>query len=391
MTHCIGEIMALPASATQIMIIDDSPEEIHILLNELRSDYLITASTTADDAFPQLLEQDHPSIILMDVNMPGTNGYEACRRIKSDPNLEDIEVIFLSSNDNTDEIIKGLDVGALDYLVKPYDPDVLRTKINKALKFKEKKHQLSLEASTSNQVAYTIIAESSNLGQVINYYRLIFDLNAPGELAKALTKVLKKSGLNAVVFFRTENIQEAYSTAGDTSMLELELLDRLRQHDEVFLENGPRVFAIEKEVTILIKNAPEDPVKRGSMKDFIRMLMDATRAQLDVLTKISSTANKNIKTISDVIIEAKSALDELHLAQENHKKKGVTILDKMLANVEGSFFSMGLTDQQEEKIMSILTSSVNDALDHVESGLEMDDHLKEIVIKLSRAAKQAVS
>ena len=74
-----------------------------------------------------------PDIILMDVRMPRMTGYEACKLLKTNPDLKDIPVVFLSAKGQENEIQQGLDVGAEDYLLKPFAPDQLTVRVKDIL------------------------------------------------------------------------------------------------------------------------------------------------------------------------------------------------------------------------------------------------------------------
>jgi two-component system alkaline phosphatase synthesis response regulator PhoP len=74
-----------------------------------------------------------PDLIMMDVRMPRMTGYEACREMKADPQLSSIPVVFLSAKGQDDEVQTGIDVGAIDYILKPFAPDDLIRRINEIL------------------------------------------------------------------------------------------------------------------------------------------------------------------------------------------------------------------------------------------------------------------
>ncbi|MBM3144551.1 MAG: response regulator [Chloroflexi bacterium] len=75
-----------------------------------------------------------PDLILMDVRMPRMTGYEACKRIKADPRLAHLPVVFLSAKGQESEVREGFDAGAIDYVVKPFAPDQLTSKVQELLK-----------------------------------------------------------------------------------------------------------------------------------------------------------------------------------------------------------------------------------------------------------------
>ena len=81
----------------------------------------------------QLTKQEKPDLVMMDVRMPKLTGYEACKRIKADPELAHIPVIFLSAKGQESEISSGLEAGAEEYLLKPFAPDQLTEQIRSVL------------------------------------------------------------------------------------------------------------------------------------------------------------------------------------------------------------------------------------------------------------------
>ncbi len=94
--------------------------------------YQVVAASNGEEAV-NLARQETPDLILMDVRMPRMTGYEACAAIKADPNLKDVPVIFLSAKGQDSEIQAGMQAGAVEYLLKPFAPDQLTSRIQAVL------------------------------------------------------------------------------------------------------------------------------------------------------------------------------------------------------------------------------------------------------------------
>ncbi len=91
----------------RILIVDDSADDIHFVMESFSTDYAVLAATSGEKAL-QIADRDpRPDVILMDVEMPGMNGYETCRRLKEAESTRDIDVIFVSSHDTTEEKLAG--------------------------------------------------------------------------------------------------------------------------------------------------------------------------------------------------------------------------------------------------------------------------------------------
>ena len=105
----------------QILIIDDSPVQANFLKSILEHDYAITVSNTAEDGLNQVRTGDY-SLILLDVIMPGMDGFELLKKLQEEVLLQRAPVILITSLNDTDHEEKGLTLGAVDYITKPFHP-----------------------------------------------------------------------------------------------------------------------------------------------------------------------------------------------------------------------------------------------------------------------------
>jgi len=115
-----------------IMLVDDNLANLKIGNNILGGKYTVATSPSAAKMF-SLLENNKPDLILLDINMPEMNGYEAIKLLKSKPETKDIPVIFLTAKTEADDEKEGLSLGAVDYITKPFEPDMLLKRIEEHL------------------------------------------------------------------------------------------------------------------------------------------------------------------------------------------------------------------------------------------------------------------
>ena len=123
----------------KILIAEDEPDIRNLITFTLRfAGHEIIATSNGAEAVEKTMEMADegqlPALILMDVRMPRMTGYEACKRIKADPRLNHIPVAFLSAKGQDSEVREGYDAGAVDYVVKPFAPDQLTSKVEELLK-----------------------------------------------------------------------------------------------------------------------------------------------------------------------------------------------------------------------------------------------------------------
>lgn len=125
----------------RVLIVDDSPINVKVLNQALRDDYEVFFATSGEDAL-QVISTAVPDIVLLDVVMPGMDGYEICRVLKGDPVTRDIPVIFITGmTDEADEAV-GLELGAVDYITKPFSPGIVRLRVRNHIELKRQKDLL---------------------------------------------------------------------------------------------------------------------------------------------------------------------------------------------------------------------------------------------------------
>ena len=113
-----------------ILIVDDVPENIAAIHAALREVYNVKVANSGQTALDILAAPGPvPDLILLDITMPGMNGYEVCKRIKADDRTKRTPVIFLTSKEDLSDEQRGFQVGAVDYLIKPISPRILMARV----------------------------------------------------------------------------------------------------------------------------------------------------------------------------------------------------------------------------------------------------------------------
>lgn len=119
-----------------ILIVDDTPTNIDVVMRVLSQIYHVQAAINGELAL-KIIAKKVPDLILLDIMMPGIDGYETCRRIKANPETANIPVIFLTAKSEAEDEEKGLSAGAVDYMAKPLSPPLLKQRIKTQLLIKE--------------------------------------------------------------------------------------------------------------------------------------------------------------------------------------------------------------------------------------------------------------
>jgi len=133
--------MKPPCEKEKILIVDDEPTNIQALFTLLKDSYQIKVANNGIKAC-EIAQQMQPDLILLDVIMPGIDGYVTCKALKNDPLTAHIPIIFVTANEGEAQEAKGFEVGAIDYITKPFSPIVVKARIKTQLNLKHLRENL---------------------------------------------------------------------------------------------------------------------------------------------------------------------------------------------------------------------------------------------------------
>jgi len=139
----------------KICVADDEPVLAEVLCEGLRAhNFEAVQASTGQEAL-DLCHEGGVDLILLDINMPGIDGYETCQRLKANPDTEDITVIFVTGREDPEDHEKGFDLGAVDYVTKPFNLPMLMVRVESALRLKYSDQPNPLDTDNLVDVAYT--------------------------------------------------------------------------------------------------------------------------------------------------------------------------------------------------------------------------------------------
>lgn len=169
-----------------ILILDDNPENIQVLGKHLKAEGFNVEFAIEGRSALDWISKETVDLVLLDIKMPGMNGYEVCEEIRSNPDLKNLPVIFITAEYGRESIIKGFDAGAQDYVTKPFDSRELIVRVRTHLKLKKSLEELE----TLNQSLEQKVIERTNQLSAANE-RLESINQELAKLDKAKTDFLK--------------------------------------------------------------------------------------------------------------------------------------------------------------------------------------------------------
>jgi serine phosphatase RsbU (regulator of sigma subunit) len=147
-----------------VLVVDDAPANIRVVNEILHDTYKVRIATNGAKALELATTTPAPDLILLDVVMPGMDGYEVCTRLKADGSTRDIPVIFLTGQTEATDETRGFDVGAVDYIHKPFSPSVVAARVQTHIALRDMREELArqlvalqMELETARQIQLSIL------------------------------------------------------------------------------------------------------------------------------------------------------------------------------------------------------------------------------------------
>lgn len=131
-----------PTKKEVILVVDDTPDIIALLSAILKTAYKVRVAITGEKALEIASSNSPPDLVLLDIMMPGMDGYEVCRRLKSNEKTRDIPVIFITALSEAKDETRGFDLGGIDYITKPFNPAVVLSRVKTHLELKKARERL---------------------------------------------------------------------------------------------------------------------------------------------------------------------------------------------------------------------------------------------------------
>ncbi len=313
-----------------VLIVDDIPENLQVLGNILLQKGLDVGFATNGEEALEAIEYSKPDIILLDIMMPGMSGITVCQKLKANPETKDIPVIFLTAKAQPEDIIKGFEVGAVDYVTKPFNSGELIARVSTQLELKKSRDLIAKQ----NQELHELNATKDKFFSIIAH-----DLRGPFSGLLGLTDLLSQEGET----MQTDEFIDLIKKIHQTLKNQYNLLENLLQW-----------------ASIQTKRLNPQPIK-----------VNLRRTTSDVINILQTNAEKkNITLVNDVLPEHFVLAD---------KQMITSVIHNLITNAIKFSFPAGkviLASEDEAKNKILLKV--------IDSGIGISDEIKEKLFKIDK-------
>jgi CheY-like chemotaxis protein len=347
----------MPDGRRTVLFVDDSPEDLRLIAGVLAGEFNVLTAQSGQQAV-ELCQANKVAVAVLDVDMPGMDGYATCQALRA--NHANMQILFLSSHDGLDEILRGYDAGGIDYILKPFSAEILRGKIGGALSLASNLNKLELEKIEASGAFMAAIASMGDLGIVIHFLRESFKVSVSGDLAKLLFECMETFQLQSCVQLRSQFGCENYSSSGPISQLEIELLSRVAQTQTRFLAHGRRIFINFPGVTLLIKNAPTDESKLGRVKDALATMLEGLNEKqlsIEKSQQILGLVRSNSRSSLLLLQELKQIVLQVEERFETLRHNNMNLIDRLAESLHDEILQLAITQKEEYALMALVESA----------------------------------
>ncbi|MGH1484682.1 MAG: response regulator [Cellvibrionaceae bacterium] len=333
-----------------VMIVDDADDNRMLQKMILEEHYTIVEAVSGEDCIEKVKELT-PDIFLLDVNMLGIDGYEVCTHLRKQEATANTPIIFVSALYKPEERLKGYEVGADDYIIKPIDGEKLLERVQYHLESHLEIVEAQANAKNSMNVALEAMTYSSEIGQLIDFVKQSQEVKSLEEMGAKVCSAAEEFGLSACAY--VIGADNPYACCLEDS-LEAKVLEKAKLSSERIINIGVRTIVKSDQIALLIKNMPTDDESRyGRIKDHLAVLVSICDGRLLALQAQKDLASQRSTVLGRVIIVTEDKLKAFNEKIIEHDDEVREIMTDMITELESKLFSLGLDEDQEATLMTL--------------------------------------
>jgi CheY-like chemotaxis protein len=348
------------SEAFRVFVVDDDAFVLDVIRGILEPDCAVETFAGVDACLARLATQK-PDMFLLDVRMPGIDGYTFCRQIKDDRSLSHIPVTFVSSHDTIDARLRGYDAGGEDFVIKPFQPEEILRKVQVAQHIVQGKKSLQMQADDAEMLSSLVMASMDEYAILVQFIRKLITLDTDHEIAADMLDLMQRYKLEGVVQTRISQRTLTLSAQGANLPLETSVVDHVRSMGRIFEFRSRSVHNFER-LTLMINNMPlHDPEFCGRLRDHLCIAVECAESRLKAVEteEVSRRSQAGIREAIERISASTSSARQTYLQDRAASAELVMLLEQDFSKV---FAHMEMLSEKDEQAMTSLISNFTESL-----------------------------
>lgn len=365
-----------------ILVVDDDAFMHEMYAEALNKNYHIIPAENGADAL-MLVQNERLDAIILDVEMPGIDGYETCRRLKQTDAMADIPVIFVSAHDKIEDRLKGYEAGGEDYIVKPFDPQELETKVTQLLKDISKRANLKQMADYAASTAMTAMTSISEMGALLETLKKFNVCNDYKALSDAVLQGIALYDLKGAVQIRTPEETLTRNNQDCASSLEVSIINHMAKMERV-TQFQSKLCINSPSISLLIHDMPlEDAERCGRLRDHLAMLLDGAEARI-LGIKAENESWQRGKAIERAVENITETLKIIDYTQRQSQVETKIAFSALIDKIEKAIIKVALTEGQEKFLFDVVKNGIEEIIYAKTSAFDIQDKLTTIICELKK-------
>lgn len=363
-----------------ILVVDDDDFMRELFAEALNKNYRVIASESGADAL-MLAQNERPDVIILDVEMPGMDGYETCRRLKEMDAMAGIPVIFVSAHDEIEDRLMGYEAGGEDYIIKPFDPQELEAKVAQLLKAVSERAALKQMASYATTTAMTAMTSMSEMGALLETLKKFNACNDSKTLAEAALQGLALYSLQGAIQIRSPEETLTRNNQSWASPLEVSVINHMAKMERI-TQFQSKLCISYPGVSLLVHDMPlEDADRCGRLRDHLAMLVEGVEVRIQGI-KAANESRQRGEAIERAVGRITGTLKEIDSAQRQSHVGTRIAFSALIDRIEKALISVALTESQDKFLSAIVRDGIEKIINAQSSEVDIQDKLTTIINEL---------
>ena len=345
----------------KIAVVEDDRTTRLLLQSSLGSHYALHVVESAEELLA-LPDRGGAQLFLLDVGLPGMDGLELCRALKSDPATAQAPVMFLSGHDTSEEILAGYEAGGQDYIVKPFDVASLRHKIENLQRIQAQQEILAEQVRNADELTTQVLASLDEYAVLIKFLRTLNECETPDDLIQASLSALQGFNLEGAVQIRMQGSEKTCSAYGENWPLEVAVINHIRTLDRIFEHKHLAAFNFDN-ITMLVTNMPRHEFELcGRIRDHLAIAVESANAKIRAMQSFMENSWMRGE-IGRILQDIGRALQELAQKYQDARYQETIYTAHVIDEITSTFAEVGMSQQQEDVLLESVRSHIKTFVD----------------------------